>query len=69
MFVVIQSQSFSSISSVVINVQSKTCDDAIFMDPVSKKSKLTFVKKIVQVIFCHSLQDTFVSNFINSSYS
>ena len=67
-FIVIQLRSSLSISSVVINMQSKMRDDVIFMDAVSKRSKLTFLQKIAQVISSHFFQD-FVSDFINSFYS
>ena len=65
----IQRWSSSAISSVVIDVQSKTRDDVIFKDSMSKRYELMFVQKIAQVISSYSFQDIFVSDFINSSYS
>ena len=43
--------------------------NVIFLDPVSKRSKLTFVQEIAQIISLHSFQDFFVSDSIDCSYS
>ena len=66
MFVVIQFWPFSWISSLVVNVQSKKCDDVICTNPGSKKCKL-FVQKIFKVTF-YSLQN-FLPDSIISPYS
>ena len=69
MLIITQPWPFLLITSVVIVVESKTCNGVIFTDPVAERSKLTFLQKMAQALSFYSFLDIFISDFINSFYS